>query len=413
MRIAFLADFHLGFGFNSEVKKSVFLAAKEAVEEAVKRSDLIVICGDIFDTRAPRTETFAEGIEVISRALLGESSETRLIYSDKEIPKICSYLLNAKPLIAIHGNHERKSKGEINPVKALEIGGLLIHLNFNSVIFEKNGERVAIHGMSNVPERYAKNELDKWNPKCFEDCFNILVLHQSIDPYVYSPLEPPTLSIKNLPNKFDLIVDGHIHQSTLDKVNGNLFLIPGSTSVTQFEKKEANSKKGFYIFDTLSKKYEFVELKNSKKFFFEEMEIESSKPLISQIEERIEKIISKEEKPIIKIKLKGEETKVIDQDLKLVEEKFADKAILMIVKELESPEISEKIEFLRNLREKKLSIEEMGLNLLHENLKELNFSFKLTPEKLFNLFEKSADDALQILLGEQLTLERWKLDNKS
>ena len=411
MKIAFLADFHLGFSYNLEIRENVFSAAKEAIERASELADLIVICGDIFDTRAPRTEIFAKGMEILSHVILGKSSKVKLVFSNKRIPKICSGLLKKIPILAIHGNHERKARGEINPIKALEIAGLVIYLNNNTLIFEKDGEKVAIHGMSNVPERYAKEDLNKWNPTYQKNCFNILVLHQSIYPYIFSPLEPPSLSLKNLPDKFDLIVDGHIHQSILDKVGKSLFLIPGSTAVVQFDKKEAQKMKGFYIFDTLRKEYKFIELETPKQFFFEEIEIRDELPFREQIENKIKGILEKAKgKPIIKIRIRGREVGIIDQDLKLLEKEYAERANLILVKEVESPEITEKIEFLRNLRERKMSIEEMGINLLRENLKKFNFSL-MHPERLFNLLEKDVEEVVQILIGEQLTLDRWKSDN--
>jgi DNA repair exonuclease SbcCD nuclease subunit len=407
MRVALLSDFHLGFGYGTELENDTFDAAMEAINKAAEKADLILICGDIFDSRSPRTSVFAKALKILSNIVLGKSSQVKLISSNKEIPRICSLLLKKIPVLAIHGNHERRVT-EINPVEALEASGLLIHLHLNTLIFEKNGEKIAIHAMSNVPERYAKNTLNEWNPQPISDCYNILVLHQNIKPYVYSPLELTTLSVENLPKEFDLIVDGHIHQSSLDRINGKKFLVVGSTSIIQLERTEAESEKGFFILDTNENKLEFVPLENVRKFFFEEVRISANRAFREQIEEKIKNFVKQEfeKKPMVKIKIYGKETEIIEQELREIEKKYSDKALLFFVKELEDVEMSEKIEFLRNLREQAMSIEEIGLNLLHKNLDELNFSFHVNFDKLFKLLEKSSEKTLQILLGEQLTLDR-------
>ena len=407
MRIAFISDFHLGFGYNTELEEDAFEAANEAIENSLKNADLIVICGDIFDSRAPRTQIFAKTMKILSKAILEGSSNVKLVYADKEIPKICSRVLNSIPIIAIHGNHERKARGEINPVQALEIAGLLIYLDRNTLIFEKNGKKVAIHAMGNVPERYAKSYLEKWSPKPVEGCINILVLHQNIYPYVYSPLEPPTLDIKNLPKGFDLIVNGHIHQTSIEKIENSLLLNVGSTNVIQLEKNEAESKKGFYLFDTDTKKLQFFELRSVRKFFYDEIKICKGKLFREQIEKKIESLISKdfEKKPIIKLRIIGKETDIIEQEIKEIEKKYAKKAILFLTKELESEEIEKKVEFLQNVFDQKKSVEEMGLSLLKKNLDELKFDLEIDFEKLFRLLEEGSEKPFQILLGEQLTLD--------
>ena len=408
MRIAILSDFHFGFSYSLELENDSFENAEEAMEKALD-CDLILIAGDIFDSRIPKTSVWAKAIKILVKPLLKESSGLKLISCSKELREISKRTLSHLPIVAIHGTHERRGKDEINAVEALENAGILIHLHQNTIVFEKDGKRVAIHGMSGVPERYAKDLLYTWNPKPLENCFNILLLHQSIDPFVYSPLEPPSLNLSNIPKGFDVIIDGHVHSSGQEKIGNTLLIFPGSTIVTQFEKNEALAEKGFFKLEINNEvKVNFEKLEKNRKFFYEEIKVESG-----QAREQIEKIIKKilEQKflkpPLIKIKVKGKEAEISDQDLREIEKKFSSQAIVNLVKELEMQETEKKVEFLRDLREQKLSIEEIGLNILKKNLEELGFSFSFDPENTFGLLsEGEVEKVFNILVGEQVTLEK-------
>jgi len=109
------------------------------------------------------------------------------------------------------------------------------------------------------------------------------------------------------------------------------------------------------------------------------------------------------------MKLKGKDTNILDQDLRNVENKFSDKAVLVLVKELESQELTEKRELLKNLREQKLSVEELGLNLLKRNLEEFDMEKEFDYDTMFHLLaEDQTESALNILLGEQTTLQTFR-----
>lgn len=405
MRISIIADAHLGYAYNSRLENDSFENFEEAIDNSLN-SDIILIAGDIFNSRTPKTSVLSRAIKILRKALL-KTSNVKLIETDKELHKVSERTLKALPIIALYGNHERRSRGEINIIQALENAGLLICLNRNYIIFEKNGIRVAIHGMSSFPERYAKKYLTEWDPKPIENCFNILMLHQSIYPYIFSPIEPPSLKIEDLPKGFDLIVNGHIHISASEKIGDSIFLVPGSTVITQMEENEAKSEKGFYVLEIgREKKLDFVPLKKRRKFFFDEIKIKVSAK--KEIEEKIREILLSEsfvKPPIIKLRIKGKEEEVFEQDLREIERKFFDKAIVIFSKELESIELTKKIEFIRNIIEEKQSIEEIGLNILRKNLEELNFGKTIDYEMLFNLLsEGEVEKTFNLLIGEQKTL---------
>jgi DNA repair exonuclease SbcCD nuclease subunit len=233
-----------------------------------------------------------------------------------------------------------------------------------------------------------------------------MMLHQSIDPFVYSPLEPPSITTSNLPKGFDLIVDGHIHSSGQEKIGNTQLIFPGSTVVTQLEKNEAGARKGFYQVEIDEYiKINFIPLENNRKFFYEEIKVEGS--LREQIKNIILKILDKgfSKPPIIKFKIVGKETDVLDQDLRDLQNKYSDIASIIFTKELEIPEMIQKIEFLRNLREQKLSVEEIGVEILKKNLDGLNFEPIFDHEQMFDLLsENNSEKAFKILIGEQKIL---------
>ncbi len=410
MKISVLSDLHFGYAYNSELENDCFDNAEEAIEKSLE-SDLIILGGDIFDIRAPKTQTWGKALKILSKPLLKDNPGIKLVETNKELKEISRRSLDHIPVIAITGNHERLTKGEVNTVEALENAGLAIQLHLNTIIFEKDGVKVAVHGMSSVPERYAKEVLDKWNPKPVEGCVNILLMHQSIEPYVYSPLEPPSLSLSNLPKGFDVIIDGHLHGHGMEKLDGTTLMMPGSTVITQFEKNEAATPKAIgQITIGNNINLEFLPLEKTRKFYYEELVVEQSTlTLREQIERDLTQILYSNEhakKPVIRLKLKGKDTNILDQDLRNVESKFSDKSILILVKELESEELAQKRELLMNLREQKLSIEELGLNLLRDNMKGFGMENGFDYETMFHLLsEDQTESAMNILLGDQMTLK--------
>jgi len=408
MKIAVLSDFHFGFGYNTALEEDSFDNADEAMEAALG-ADLIIIPGDIFDSKFPKTPVWAKAIKLLVKPMIAESSGVRFVSCTKNLKKVSKRTLENIPVIALHGNHE--SRGQTtNTLEALENAGLLVHLHKDTIIFEKDGTRVAIHGMSWVPDRYAKRELDDWNPKPTLDCVNILVMHQSISPFLYSPLEKPTITAENLPKGFDIIIDGHLHGAGQEIVNGKPIVFPGSTVTTQFSKVDADTEKGFYEIeigsDTNDIKISFQPITTNRKFFFED--VHTSGNLRQNIETKIEELLVKPmvKKPLMKLKIIGKENEYLEQEIRDIERKYSDYAMLRFVKELESPEIAEKIEFLRNMREQKMSAEEIGLHLLHKNLTELKFGSSFHVEDVFSLLvEGRVDHVFDILTGEQQLLK--------
>jgi DNA repair exonuclease SbcCD nuclease subunit len=248
----------------------------------------------------------------------------------------------------------------------------LIDVDENPSIFELNEEKICIQGMGGVPDEFAKNTLKSLDFKPKENMFNILVLHQSIQEYMYIGEKTSSLiSLNDLPNGFDLYINGHIHDYKTG-LNGK-FIIPGSTVVTQLKVNEQGNK-GYVIYDTLTKTHEFINVKTRP---FKLKELEFSQASVIEIENEIKKIIedilkNSQEKPIIKLNLKGDLKKGLEtRDLDLsFQKEFKDKCFLFISNELNSENLKQKIEKIRELREQKKSIKDFGASIFGEKLKE-------------------------------------------
>jgi DNA repair exonuclease SbcCD nuclease subunit len=401
MRIAILSDFHFGYGEGTERANDPYDAFREAIEKTLE-CDLIIFAGDIFDTRSPDAETLAKAMELMIPPLLRQRSIKLIQGIGKDISKVSEIALMGIPIVAIHGTHERRTKGLLNPVEALEKAGFVVYLHCNGVIFEKDGERVAIQGLSGVPDQYAESVLSNWNPAPEHGCFNIFVLHQSITEFLYAQ---HTLDLNKLPQGFNLYIDGHIHEAQRSEYAGRPFLLSGSLMPTQL-KEESEKPKGFWIADTsvrdlasdppkAEKTFEsngmrlyWIPLENQRKVYVRTFE----NPDTETIEKELNKILHEkhDRKPIVRIDLKGKFRDSLANDIEM---KFGSRVILSLKKAAAGKEALP----TKTLEEHKLSVEEMGRKILFENLAKAKLDTGRF-EGLFELLvEGKTDEAIDIL----------------
>jgi len=379
MRIAVMSDFHLGYAYNTERREDSFIQAEEALQKAVENNvDAILIAGDIFDSRIPSQDVLGRAIGMFKK------------------------LDNKVPVITIHGTHERRGKGLTNSVQILEKAGLLKHLHFDKTILDINGEKLAVHGISGVPEDYAHIVLEKFNPQPIEGALNILMLHQSVEPFLYTGQGNSTLKLTDMPKEFDLIINGHIHWTEEKKYGKGTFIIPGSTVLTQMRKVEAEKPKGFYIFE--NSKLNFVQLETPRKFYYKSLSFENAKTqqVVDKIKSEISLIPPNSKKPIVRIVLNGTLEKGFSTDdlqLGSIERQFQDRMILRVDKtRFGSQEILERRELIERLRQKQLSVDEMGLEILKKHLEELDYKNLNTVETLLTkLAEGNVEEVRKII----------------
>ncbi len=403
MRIAILSDFHFGFAAGTEREEDSYSAVREAIKKTIEaKADIVLLAGDIFDTRSPNAETLANAMEILIKPLLSKSDVRLTKFIGKDREEVSDMALMGIPIVAIHGTHERRVKGLMNPIEALEKAGFLIHLHCNAAVFEKNSEKVCIYGMSGVPDQYAESVLSNWNPKPEASCFNIFMLHQSIKEFLYAPY---TIELNRIPKGFDLYIEGHIHEARCTEYSGKPFLITGSLIPTQL-KEESTKPKGFWLVDTkeekdkpdvnakeIIKRHEplkiyWIELENQRAVYYKKFE----KPDMERIESDIKELLktAHKKKPILRLEIKDATATMLHD----IETKFGDKFILSFKKEfIETGSIPAK-----TLEEHKLSVEELGKKILTENLEKSGLE-PMSFENIFGLLaENKIESAMEILL---------------
>ncbi|MFH1247226.1 MAG: hypothetical protein V1644_02485 [Candidatus Micrarchaeota archaeon] len=299
------------------------------------------------------------------------------------------------PIVVIPGTHERRTKGLVNVVEMLDSAGLVANCHNKTVIIEKNNEKVAVIGMAGIPDEYAIEVIKAAQFKPVENCFNIFISHQTLKEVI--PLSDKFMTMDDLPTGFDLYINGHIHWRREIKSNGKTLLIPGSTVITQMLKNETE-KKGFWLYDTLTRNYEFIYI-NSRPFFYKEILIEnaSAETVKNAVEKVVSEIItenkttsSASQTPLIKLKITGSLAKGINSpsiDLNSIAASFTN-AEVYIDKEFDVLQsLKEKIELLRKIKTEEKSVSELGIAVLKEKLKQNKFTME-NEEELFSLLSE-------------------------
>ncbi len=380
MKIAILADLHLGYNVDAEPQ------AKQALEKASQIADIVIAAGDLFDVRIPKQEVVNSGIKLFKNHLEAmQNKEIVLPQQHITLTKNGKKCENA--VIAIPGTHERRTKGLVNVVELLDSAGTLINCHRDHVIVEKNGEKVAILGMAGVPEEYAKDVVKAGGFAPLDGHFNVFVFHQTLKEVI--PMNDVFMSCADLPPGFDLYINGHIHWRRELKAHDKTLLIPGSTVITQMRKNEME-KKGVWLYDTVTQKYEFIYI-DSRPFFYNELNFENA--TAEQVKNAVEKAvaqISEEGRPLIKLKLRGSlaaGTNTSTIDATLLARQFSN-VELYLDKEFDVIQsLKDKIELIRRLKSEEKSVAEIGIAVLKEKLKKNKSTLK-HEEELFSLLSE-------------------------
>ncbi len=216
MRLGFTGDFHLGFGVGR--RKGEAARQAERAMRVLKRQkvDLVVNTGDIFDTVVPRPEALRDAASIFG------------LFRPKLRLRGVNRPDSENGMIAIHGNHERRIRGEVNPVKLLEHLGLVTYLHNSGVV----ADGAELFGVGSVPETYAPKVFRGLQVRPTTSNPSFFVFHQNVRPYIPTK---DSLEFSDLPAGFNYYVDGHIHTPRLEKN----FLITGSTVMTSLAKSEA------------------------------------------------------------------------------------------------------------------------------------------------------------------------------
>ncbi|BFI73621.1 DNA double-strand break repair protein Mre11 [Nanoarchaeota archaeon] len=285
MKFIHVSDTHLGCQIPveySEIRKKDFLKSfNEVIDFAIKEKvDFIIHSGDFFD----------EYFRIDSKYII-------------EVLDILSKLKeNDIPLIFIKGNHDTKGQRQ-NILEILKKLKLVYEANIKEPFIYKD---IYIYGISEPPNLageelnlYYKNILSKL--KFENNGYTIFMFHGAVNFFPNSILEgyhkePRILSLEYFP-KADYYAFGHFHKHYLEKNEGKIFALPGSTERTEISKDEENIKKGFYLVNDNDIK--FIELNTRPIYIYED--IINNEEDINKISEDVGK---RSKEAIIKIKIR-------------------------------------------------------------------------------------------------------------
>ncbi len=396
MKVAILSDFHLGY---ARFREDAFRQAGEALELAAQKADVLLIPGDIFDSRRPDPDVLAEAINLF-RDLSKREWSAKVIGFDGEGRRFTSV-----PVIAIPGTHERTAEGVADPVDLLGLAGLLVDATNASVVVEMGGEKIAVRGLGGIADDRFREIVKRENPKPAKGMFSILFFHQSV--YELLPFSKDFITIDELPDGFDLYVNGHIHNRVETTAHGKPFLVPGSTVLTQLKAGEQEPK-GFFVYDTLKKEYSFSEIK-SRRFVSLKMNVDGKVP--ASIEEGIEELIKKNcggDRPIIRIELAGrigDGYRNLQIESQEIIKRYSDSATVEIDRHgMNAPEVRSADSGQGVVLADGASIKDFGLGVFAERLKQNKYALDKNPRELFDVLssDESKEKIVKKAVGQLL-----------
>ncbi|HQT44445.1 MAG TPA: DNA repair exonuclease [Candidatus Micrarchaeota archaeon] len=389
MRIGIVSDTHFGY---KRWEADALSQATDALLDAAKKCDVILMPGDIFDSRIPRPETFHDSIKALQATL-----------ASKKWAAKCINRPGAPPIAAIHGTHELRGRELVNPIQILETIGLLADVHNSTAIYELDGRRVAITGLGGVPEDLAAAAIEKAGFAPHPNAFNIFVFHQSVSELMYAGGKS-IMSLDDLPKGFDLYVCGHLHkyQTALD---GKL-IIPGSTVLTQLKEEEAGPK-GYVIFDSATGKHEFVPVK-TREFIFKKLRFDNATP--TQIQDAVDREFSQilaegRAKPIVRIVIEGTlKDGFSPQDVRILKPEMPG-AVIEVDSKLDMASLKEKIEAIRHARQGKMTVAEFGMGILRKQCADAGIA-GLDVDDAFSTLIEDTDAAYESFMAIEAPREK-------
>ena len=398
MLLGIFSDSHLGFDGEDRYDESFarFIESIEMFKE--NKVDYILHAGDLFDKSTPTQEVWLKTFECFSKNNGGVSELKKV-----QLNNSSSVLVKGIPIIGIHGTHEHRGKDFANALDILEESACLVHVHAGFVELNKDGEKVCIHGLGGVPEKFAKQVLSTYAPKPIERATNLLLLHQSFIEFLpFDDDAIASLSLADLPDGFDLIIDGHLHWTNEQNLGNKRFLLTGSSIFTQMKSMEAKGGKGIFLFDTKTKNLTFVPFKIQRKLLYEKLKFDNAKPeeVIKQFNDKLTQILSCdfEIKPLVRIKLSGSLAKgFTSSDVSLDISKYKEKAVFSISKDFSVESFQKKIEQLKSIQNEKKSVVDFGVNILEKNVEEAGL-VEFDTRRVFELLCVGENDKVESIL---------------
>ena len=287
MLFSHISDTHLGLvQYGSEERENdVYQSFNEAIDTSIKdHVDFVIFAGDIFHVPNPNGTAIVQMANALKR-LKQNKIDSFFILGEHDISRIRS-----TPIPYVYHNLEFSKY--IGQGKPIEYKG----------IFLAGFDKIRKAEIAQFEERFSQIDSMAKNYSGHK----ILVLHQGITEFNKFAGE---LQSTDLPKNFTYYAMGHLHDKdtkNFNHLNGPI-AYPGSIELTSSEGIK-DVKKGFFEVDISRKEAspKWIELHTRPHFSFT---TEYTK-LQETIKEILENISSLEKKPIVEIKIQGEDIEV-------------------------------------------------------------------------------------------------------
>ena len=287
MLFSHISDTHLGlvqYGSN-ERERDVYDAFNQAIDISIQdHVDFIIFAGDIFENPRPNGNAILQMANALKR-LKENKIDSFFILGEHDMANI-----QQSPVpFAYHNLDYAKYIGNGNPIeyKGITLVGL---------------DKIRPAQMTEDEKRFS--DLDK-SVENFSG-HKIVVLHQGITEFNKVAGE---LQSTDLPKNFTYYAMGHLHDKDVKQFNHlkGPIAYPGSIELTTSEGIK-NIKKGFFEVDISGNEAipKWVELDTRPQFSFKV----EYKELTKAIDEITEKISSLTKKPVIEVKIQGEDIEI-------------------------------------------------------------------------------------------------------
>ncbi len=283
MLFSHISDTHLGLVqyASEEREQDVYESFNEAIDTSIKdHVDFVIFAGDMFHVPNPSGTAIVQMGNALKR-LKQNNVDSFFILGEHDISRI-----RTTPIPYVY--HNLEFSRYIGQGKPIEYKGILL----------AGFDKIRKAEIPKFEEKFA--EVDKIANE--HSGHKILVLHQGITEFNKFAGE---LQSTDLPKNFTYYAMGHLHDMDTKNFNhlGGPVAYPGSTELTTSEGIK-NTKKGFFEVDISEKeaKPNWIELNTRPQFSFNTNYEEMGK-IVDEISEKISPL---EKKPIVEIKIQGE-----------------------------------------------------------------------------------------------------------
>ena len=380
MLFSHISDTHLGlvqYGSN-ERERDVYDAFNQAIDISISdKVDFVIFSGDIFENPKPNGNAILQMANALKR-LKENDIDSFFILGEHDV----SNIKHQNPVPYIY--HNLGFSKYIGNGKPIEYKGIML------VGFDK----IRPPEMAQNEERFL--DVDKSVEKF--SGHKILVLHQGITEFNKFAGE---LQSTDLPKNFTYYAMGHLHDKDVKQFNHlkGPIVYPGSIELTTSEGIK-DIKKGFFEVDISGNEAipKWVELDTRPQFSFKV----EYKELTKAIDEITEKISSLAKKPVIEVKIQGEDIEIDHIQAQIA--RLSSSTIRCFWK-IETKQISDSSVFLDRPNEIEDEIFKLSIKAL-DSEQDANFAIN---ELLPKLSKDQTEQGLEIILENY---EKFKKEEK-